>query len=98
MKSGFTRGLFVGAVVGSVASILVDPNSREKAKDLISQGGRKLRRAGEEMDAAENIIEESRVMLCDEDTMNTGDLGDASLAQKMATLEKRLEELELKRV
>lgn len=101
MRSGFTRGLFVGTVVGSVASILVDPKNRDKAKDWINQGGQLFKRAGDKINAADDFVDASREMLCEDQAelqMSMNIREDDPVARRMAFLERRLEELEQREV
>lgn len=106
MKGGFLRGLFVGAVVGTVSGVLLDSDSREKAKNLIQSGGQLLQKAEDGMELASGWVHKGEALLHDEmPSMIHGMGGSGEMTEmfgndrekmdsRVAVLEKRLEELE----
>lgn len=99
MRNGFVRGMLVGTVVGAASSLLMNPRRREKAREMIDQSGGLLRSAEENL-MSNNWIEKSRQLFQKEDEQLaslggiTADSG--CIDQRVAFLEKRLEEIEHK--
>lgn len=106
MRSGFFRGLFVGAVVGTVSGMLIDSEHRQKAKQLIHTGGELIHKVEDGMGMANGWINKGRELMQDDlhplmqGMGGSGEMtemfgqGKQAIDSRIAALEKRLEEIE----
>lgn len=106
MRGGFLRGLFVGAVVGTVSGMLMDSDYRQKAKQLIHTGGQLIHKAEDGMEMANGWINKGRELMQDDlhpfmqGMGGSGEMtemfgqGKEAIDSRIAVLEKRLEEIE----
>lgn len=102
MKNGFVRGMMIGTVVGAVSSLLLNPHNREKAREVINQGTEYFRGAEDTLSSAGSWLEKSRHLFQGEeqepDTTILQTETKDPMAERVAFLERRLEELEHKGV
>lgn len=99
MRNGFVRGMLVGTVVGAASSFLMNPRHREKAREMIEQGGQLIKGAEDNIVTAGSFIEKSRHLFQDEPQMESMvQTETGGITDRVALLEKRLEELEHKGV
>lgn len=111
MRGGFLKGVIVGTVIGSMSSMLLDPNYRQKAMGFVDQGGQMLQSAQSRFKTAESWINKGRNLFQNNDqssnqipgdggsnslSINAEDNGIDNITNRVATLEKRLEELSQK--
>lgn len=93
MRNGFFNGLLVGTVVGTVSGVLMGSGPR-KAQELFNQGGQMLKMAQEGVGLAGNLVNKGRNLFHqDEQNLGPQDSGIENINQRVAVLEKRLEEL-----
>ncbi|MCK4260221.1 MAG: hypothetical protein KAX49_14680 [Halanaerobiales bacterium] len=98
--SGFVRGLFVGTVIGTVSSMVMRSDYRNKAKEWIRQGGQMLEFAEEGLGTMGNMVHQGQNMFKEKvspqmsEMKETFQMGKEKINQRVEVLEKRLEELE----
>ena len=114
MRGGFLKGVIVGTVIGSMSSMLLDPNYRQKAMGFVDQGGQMLQSAQSRFKTAESWINKGRNLFQNNEQSSDQILGDGgshgiqinspeddgieNITQRVAILEKRLEELGQKEI
>lgn len=112
MKAGFLKGVIVGTVLGTMSSMLIDPNNRQKAKSFVDRGGQILQSAQAKFETAESWIDKGRNLFqnngqaneVEEKNSQSSDCqiydpdGKENITERVAILEKRLEELSQKGV
>lgn len=96
MKNGFLRGIFIGSVMGAAATMLIKPETRERAKEVLNQGSQLLKGAEENLVNTTNWIEKSRHLFQDDEPLEEAGLDGSkeNIDNRVAFLERRLEELE----
>lgn len=101
MKNGFVRGVLVGTAVAVASRYILNPRYREKAREVIEEGGQVLRGAEDQIVSTGNWIEKGRQLFQMEDRSTAESMEGKvpeDITDRVAVLEKRLEELELKGV
>lgn len=107
MKGGFLKGVIVGTVLGTMSSMLIDPNNRQKAKSFVDRGGQILQSAQAKFETAESWIDKGRNLFQNNGQANEAEEknsqindpdGKENITERVAILEKRLEELSQKGV
>ncbi len=63
MRGGFFRGMIIGTVVGTVSGMLIDPEYRQKARNLMNHSGDMFSKVQEGVGVAESWMDRGRQLL-----------------------------------
>ncbi len=100
MRGGFVRGLFVGTVIGAVSGVMMKSDYRNKAREIISQGGQMLEFAEDGLGTVSNLVNQGKNIFSESASTKMSEMQDTlqnskeQISERVEVLEKRLEELE----